>query len=83
MGVVSGSALVIDYILTITKSVAADVSRDFHSTLGEVGWVGLAALRDGLQRAVFGGQRCDAGPRQRECSGKSEFEKVKAGRDSF
>ena len=24
--------------------VAAEVSRDFHSTLGEVGWVGLAAL---------------------------------------
>jgi amino acid transporter len=25
-------------------TVAAEVSRDFHSTLGEVGWVGLAAL---------------------------------------
>jgi len=25
-------------------AVAADVSRDFHSTLGQVGWVGLAAL---------------------------------------
>jgi amino acid transporter len=25
-------------------TVAADVSRDFHSTLGEVGWLGLAAL---------------------------------------
>jgi amino acid transporter len=25
-------------------AVAADVSRDFHSTLGEVGWVGMAAL---------------------------------------
>ncbi len=25
-------------------TVAADVTRDFHSTLGEVGWVGLAAL---------------------------------------
>ena len=25
-------------------AVAAEVSRDFHSTLGEVGWVGLAAL---------------------------------------
>jgi len=25
-------------------AVAADVSREFHSTLGQVGWVGLAAL---------------------------------------
>jgi len=25
-------------------TVAAEVSRDFHSTLGQVGWVGLAAL---------------------------------------
>ena len=29
---------------TELPTVAADVSRDFHSTLGQVGWVGMAAL---------------------------------------